>query len=163
MVCVSFHFLLLKVVGLLPVNNHPEDTPPNSLNTTFDYISCLFKKNYCWIWIAVDRYGKRFVNCVLGTRDTATGKQLWDALQDKEIEQVMTDFWKPYEHFVPNDIHIQSKAETYTVEGYNSLFRHFLARLRRKTKCYSKSKKMLLYSVMLLMLKWNDGLSAILN
>ena len=55
----------------------------------------------------------------------------------------MTDFWKPYEHFVPNDKHIQSKAETYTVEGYNSLFRHFLARLRRKTKCYSKSKKML--------------------
>jgi len=39
MVCVSFHFLLLKVVGLLPVNNHPEDTPPNTLNTTFDYIS----------------------------------------------------------------------------------------------------------------------------
>ena len=66
-------------------------------------------------------------------------------------------------YFIPNDIHMQSKAETYTVEGYNSLFRHFLARLRRKTKCYSKSKKMLLYSVMLLMLKWNDGLSAILN
>jgi hypothetical protein len=29
-----------------------------------------------WIWIAVDRYEKRFVNCVLGNRDTATGKQL---------------------------------------------------------------------------------------
>ena len=70
---------------------------------------------------------------------------------------------KLYEHFVPSDIHIQSKAETYTVEGYNSLFRHFLARLRRKTKCYSKSKKMLLCFVILLMLKWNDGLSAILN
>ena len=37
-------------------------------------------------------------------------------------------------------MHTQSKAETYTVEGYNSLFRHFLARLRRKSKCYSKSK-----------------------
>ncbi|MBL0700060.1 MAG: IS1 family transposase, partial [Desulfosarcina sp.] len=63
----------------------------------------------------------------------------------------------------PSEMHIQSKAETYTVEGYNSLFRHFLARLRRKTKCYSKSQKMLQYSVMLLMLKWNEGLSAILN
>lgn len=80
---------------------------------------------------------------------------------NKEIQQVMTDFWKPYEHFVPSDIHIQSKAETYTVEGYNSLFCHFFASLRRKTKCYSKSKKMLLCSVILLMLKWNDGLSAI--
>jgi insertion element IS1 protein InsB len=58
----------------------------------------------------------------LGNRDTATGNHLWDVLQDKEIQQVMTDFWKPYEHFVPSDIHIQSKAETYTVEGYNSLF-----------------------------------------
>ena len=75
----------------------------------------------------------------------------------------MTDFWKPYEGFVPNQIHTQSKAETYTVEGYNSLFRHFLARLRRKTKCYSKSKIMLQYSVMLLMLKHNEGLEAIFD
>ncbi|MDY0386854.1 MAG: IS1 family transposase, partial [Methanolobus sp.] len=35
--------------------------------------------------------------------------------------------------------------------GYNSIFRHFLARLRRKTKCYSKSLEMLKYSVLLLM------------
>ncbi|MGZ8927336.1 MAG: IS1 family transposase, partial [Methylobacter sp.] len=42
-------------------------------------------------------------------------------------------------------------------------FRHFLARLRRKSKCYSKSQKMLKYSVMLLMLKWNRDLEAILN
>ena len=63
----------------------------------------------------------------------------------------MTDYWKPYEDFVPKKNHIQSKAETYTVEGYNSLFRHFLARLRRKTKCYTKSLEMLIYSVKLLM------------
>ncbi|MBF6651146.1 IS1 family transposase, partial [Methylobacter sp. BlB1] len=30
--------------------------------------------------------------------------------------------------------------ETYTVEGYNSLFRHFLARLCRKSNCYSKKQ-----------------------
>ena len=121
------------------------------------------KKSYCWIWIVVDRYGERFVNCVLGSRNEAAGKQLWDALQDKEIGQVITDFWKPYEHFVPNDIHIQSKSETCTVEGCNSLFCHFLARLRRKTKCCGKGSKILLYSVMLLMLICNDGLPAILN
>ncbi|MDO9565123.1 MAG: hypothetical protein Q7J15_00035 [Candidatus Desulfaltia sp.] len=27
------------MIGLLPVNNYPKDTPPNPLNTTFDYIS----------------------------------------------------------------------------------------------------------------------------
>jgi len=74
----------------------------------------------------------------------------------------MTDYWKPYENFVPPPLHTQSKAETYTVEGYNSLFRHFLARLRRKSKCYSKSMDMLKYSVMLLMLKRNGNLDAIL-
>jgi hypothetical protein len=56
------------------------------------------------------------------------------------------------------------KAETYTVEGYNSLFRHFLARLRRKSKCYSKSKMIMLkYSVMLLMFKWNGELDTTLR
>jgi IS1 family transposase len=30
---------------------------------------------------------------------------------------------------------LQTKAETFTVEGYNSLFRHILARMRRKSKC----------------------------
>ncbi len=63
----------------------------------------------------------------------------------------MTDYWKPYEQFILPEKHIQSKAETYTVEGYNSLFRHFLARLRRQTN--SKSEVMLRYSVMLLMTK----------
>jgi len=68
----------------------------------------------------------------------------------------MTDYWKPYENFIPKNKHIQSKAETYTIEGYNSLFRHFLARLRRKTKCYSKSLAMLTMSFKMLMLKRNN-------
>lgn len=70
-----------------------------------------------------------------------------------------TDNWKAYGEFIPKELHIISKAETYTVEGYNSLFRHFLARLRRKTKCYTKSLIMLKYSVLLLMAKWNGDLS----
>jgi insertion element IS1 protein InsB len=47
--------------------------------------------------------------------------------------------------------HLQTKAETFTVEGYNSLFRHFLARMRRKTNCYSKNVEMLKVSIRLLM------------
>ncbi len=74
----------------------------------------------------------------------------------------MTDYWKPYKSFVPKNKHIKSKAQTYTVEGYNSLFRHFLARFRRKSKCYSKSQKMLEYSVKLLIMKRN-GLLDILS
>ncbi|WP_411727774.1 IS1 family transposase [Methyloglobulus sp.] len=119
-------------------------------------------KKYCWIWIAVDRHGKRFLDCVLGPRGTATGEKLWQSIADVAVGRVMTDHWQPYEAFVPKGRHTQSKAETFTVEGHNSLFRHFLARLRRKSKCYSKCQKMLEYSVRLLMAKWNNML-AILN
>ena len=71
----------------------------------------------------------------------------------------MTDYWKAYRNFISKDKHIQSKAETFTVEGYNSLFRHFLARLRRKSKCYSKNMDRLKESTMMLMLKRNNQLS----
>ena len=60
---------------------------------------------------------------------------------------------------IPEEQHVQSKAETYTVEVYNSLFRHFLARLRRRSKCYSKSLKMLFLSMILIMEKWNNQLT----
>ena len=120
------------------------------------------KKNYCWIWIAVDRTGKKFINCVFGNRGVGTGKKLWETIKDKDIDQVMTDHWKAYENFVPGKKHVQSKAETFTVEGYNSLFRHFLARTGRKAKCYTKKLEMLKQAVMMLMLKRNNQLS-ILN
>ena len=74
------------------------------------------------------------------------------------MNTIFTDYYKAYESIIKVGKHIQSKAETYTIEGYNSLFRHFLARLRRKTKCYSKCVKMLEYSVKLLMAKWNGEL-----
>jgi insertion element IS1 protein InsB len=71
----------------------------------------------------------------------------------------MTDHWKAYSEFLPETIHIQSKEETYTVEGYNGILRHFLARLRRKAKCYTKSPEMLKYSVLLLMKHRNKELA----
>ena len=67
------------------------------------------------------------------------------------MHYVASDYWKGYDSIIPKEKHIQSKSETFTVEGYNSLFRHFLARMRRKTKCYSKKIEMLAISIMLLM------------
>jgi len=63
--------------------------------------------------------------------------------------------------FVPSETHMQSKAETFTVESDKRLFRHFLSRFRWKTKCDSKSETMWRYSVMLLMAKWNGELEYI--
>ena len=80
-------------------------------------------------------------------------------MENKKINTVFTDHYKAYESILKKENYIQSKAETYTVEGYNSIFRHFLARLRRKTKCYSKCDKMLEYSIGLLMAKRNKELA----
>lgn len=96
---------------------------------------------------------------MLGSRGAITGERLWESVEWLANGDVMTDYWKPYAEFIPEEQHVRSKAETYTVEGYNSLFRHFLARFRRKSKCYSKCRKMLEYSVRLLMAKWNNQLS----
>lgn len=75
------------------------------------------------------------------------------------MNAISSDYWKAYQEIVPKEKHIQSKSETFTVEGYNSLFRHFLARMRRKSKCYSKSIKMLKLSILLLMSHRNNKLS----
>lgn len=75
------------------------------------------------------------------------------------MNAIASDYWKAYKEIIPKEKHIQSKSETFTVEGYNSLFRHFLARMRRKSKCYSKSIKMLGLSILLLMSHRNKELS----
>ena len=92
----------------------------------------------------------------MGNRGTETGIRLWDKVRDYAKGFVATDYWKSYKEMIPAELLIQSKAETYTVESYNGVIRHFLARFRRKTKCYSKSEKMMEYSLLLLMAKRNN-------
>ncbi|MFJ1425009.1 IS1 family transposase [Capnocytophaga canimorsus] len=118
--------------------------------------SYLQSKKYCWIWIAVDREGKRYLDFVVGNRGTETGLKLWERINQEETKAYCTDYWKSYKEFIPAEKHVQTKAETYTVESYNSRIRHYLARFRRKTKCYTKQLYMMIYSLKLLMLKLNN-------
>lgn len=67
-----------------------------------------------------------------------------------------------YGEFIPKHKHIQSKSETYTVEGCNSLIRHYLARFKRKGKGYSKQMHMIEKSLNLLMAKLNNQLSILI-
>ena len=59
------------------------------------------KKNYKWIWIAVDRYGRRYHSFVCGDRSTQTGLKLWDKLKDLTVSYFASDYWKSYAKFVP--------------------------------------------------------------
>lgn len=98
----------------------------------------------------------------IDARGTATGSKLWKKIKQKAIGLCCSDYWKSHREFIPSSIYIRSKAETYTVEGYNSIIRHFLARMKRKTKCYSKATHMLEKSLLLLMLKRNNQLSILI-
>ncbi|OVE51682.1 IS1 transposase [Chryseobacterium mucoviscidosis] len=108
--------------------------------------------------MAVDRFGKRYIDFVCGKRNTSTFKKLWNSLKDREINGFCSDYWKSYSELIPTEKHCESKAETFTVESYNSRTRHYLARFKRKTKCYSKKQFMLENSLKLLFLKLNKQL-----
>jgi insertion element IS1 protein InsB len=88
--------------------------------------------------------------------------KLWEQIKDLTVGFYASDHWKSYEEFIPPQKHLQTKAETYTVEGYNSLVRHYLARFKRKTKCYSKADYMIVISLNLLMMKHNNELSILI-
>jgi insertion element IS1 protein InsB len=57
---------------------------------------------------------------------------------------------------IPKEKPVQTKAETFTVERYNSRIRHYPARFKRKGKCDSKAQHMIEKLVNLLFLKLNN-------
>ena len=62
----------------------------------------------------------------------------------------VTNGWKVYPQFIPAGDQMVSKTDMTRVEGENTRLRHYLARLHRKTLCYSKSLAMLQHSLRLL-------------
>jgi insertion element IS1 protein InsB len=74
------------------------------------------------------------------------------------VNYFASDYWKSYEEFIPVEKHLQTNSETYTIEGYNSRIRHYLARFKRKTKCHTKAEHMIETSLNLIMLKLNNQL-----
>ena len=93
------------------------------------------------------------IDFVIGSRGKNTGKKLWNKIKNIPCEKYASDYWKAYEDFIPKNKHIQSKAETFTVEGMNNQLRHYMARFHRKTHCYSKSIEMVENTILLFMYK----------
>jgi len=102
------------------------------------------------------------LDAIAGARDEATGARLFASRARHTFQLVCTDFYRPYRALVPIHLHYRSKAETTSVESCNRLLRHYLARFRRRTKCYSKCQHMLLQAVLLLRAKKNGTLSRLL-
>lgn len=88
---------------------------------------------------------------VVGDHSAETFKPLWDIVCLWGCYFYVTDGWPVYASFIDSGDHIVSKTYMTRVEGENTRLRHYLARLHRKTLCYSKSVDMLKNSVRLLL------------
>ena len=110
---------------------------------------CKKKANKCWVWLAYDRDGQQVHAVELGRRDAGTGRKLWHQLELFDIKHVCSDHYPAYKQIVPPHLHVVSKAETCAIEGLNSRIRHYLARFRRKTFCYSKAAHMVKASLVI--------------
>ena len=103
-----------------------------------------------WLWTAVDRATKRLVGFQIGTRESKYFQKLTDKISYIDAKFYTSDYWYAYNLIDPTK-HLLGKAHTYTVERMNRLLRYYLARLARKTYCYSKSLQMIKFSLLLFM------------
>jgi IS1 family transposase len=115
-----------------------------------NYKHLLVKKNRFWVWTALDKDYSEILEFVFGDRSAKTFEQLWEKVKHWNCYFWITDGYKVYPKFIRDGDQIISKISMTRIEGENSRLRHYLARLHRKTFCYSKSKEMLFLSIKLL-------------
>ena len=94
---------------------------------------------------------------VYGGRSIKTARELFKQLKGLPTMGYGTDFLKTYEQLIPTTVQHQGKTFTTQIESLNCRLRHYLARLNRRTLCYSKSKRMLEISLKLLIHKLNNA------
>ena len=84
---------------------------------------------------------------MLGDHSAETFEPLWMIVKQWQCYFYVTDGWKVYPGFIPEGDQIISKTYMTRVEAENTRLRHYLARLHRKTLCYSKSEEVLRHSI----------------
>ena len=99
----------------------------------------------------VNHWNQGILLWTIGDRSHQTFEQLWQIIKCWHSFWYVTDGWKVYPMYIQPENHLVSKTYMTRVEGENTRLRHYLARLRRKTLCYSKSLDLLKYSIRLLL------------
>ena len=79
---------------------------------------------------------------VLGGRDAATFRRLYEKVKHLENCTFFTDNWDAFAEVLPPERHIIGKSGTAAIEQDNSNTRHHLGRFTRRTKVVSKSDVM---------------------
>ena len=145
---------LVQAAQTLPAS--PPQTEVCSFIEIDEFCTFITKKSQCWLWLAWDSIFGKVLGFVCGRRTIKTGKVLWQQIKHLPTMGYGTDMLKSYENFIPHAKHYAGKTFTTQIESLNCRLRHYLARLHRKTLCYSKSKTMLEVSLKLLIHKLNN-------
>ena len=103
-----------------------------------------------WLWTAIAPATKRLVGVQIGTRETKYFPKLTDKISHIDAKFYAFDHWHARNLIVPAK-HLTGKAQPYSVERMNRLFRHYIARVGRETYCYSKNLQKIKYSLLLFM------------
>lgn len=143
--------------GNLPDAYDPDETPKvGELDELATFVGN--KGNKVWIWTTVDHFRAGILGWVVGDHSAETFRPLWSLISWWSCYFWVSDGNPVYPGFIPAGDQIVSKTYMTRVEGENTRMRHYLARLHRKTLCYSKSVEMLQHSLRLLIhyLKFRD-------
>ncbi len=109
------------------------------------------KKDKYWIWTVVNHWNQGIILWNIGDRSHRTFEQIWHIIKLWNSFWYVTDGYPVYPSYIEPEDHLVCKTYMTRVEGENTRLRHYLARLHRKTLCYSKSVDMLKYSIRLLL------------
>ena len=107
------------------------------------------KREECWIWTAVvqEPGGGRWVDFEVGDRSETPFLRLYARLPDAGLYR--SDAYPVYQWFPPQRHVIGKGGAVNWNEGLHSVWRSKLNRLVRRTKGYTKSVEMLVYSLAL--------------
>lgn len=86
---------------------------------------------------------------VIGGRDAATFRRLFEKVKHLENCTFYTDDWVAFAKVLHKGRHVIGKADTITIEQDNSNTRHHLGRMTRRTKVVSKKEEMIDASIKL--------------
>lgn len=122
------------------------------------YSRLLGQKNSVYVMTLVDRT----TSCILAwavdwERNAATLQQMVD--DAPQAAYYFSDLFATYRHLIyypGRYTPMPDKSETYRVEGNNAELRHYLARLARRSRCFSRCIHALRAAIKLFVFAWNS-------
>ena len=134
----------------------PERVEVAEMDELFTFIGN--KKKRIYIVTKVDRKTRCFIGChVVWERKTDNMQKVVD--QGPTAHQYYSDAFPTYGCLVyfPGQYQVSTgKTDTYSVEGDNAKLRHYLARLVRKSRCFSRCPYAFCYALRLFFFAFNS-------